>query len=99
MLKHMTGIGSTATDLRQALTASMERTRAGADRIANAFNGTEASFTDALDAAQNGATPDGEAIDVETEMVRLADEQLRFDAMTRMLSKVYQQVRSSVRAG
>ncbi len=99
MLKHMTGIGATAADLRQALTGSMERTRAGADRIANAFNDTEASFTDALDAARNGADPGGEPVDVETEMVRLADEQLRFDAMTRMLSKVYQQVRSSVRAG
>lgn len=98
MVNKMTGIGSTPGDLRQALTASMERTRAGADRIANAFNGTDASFTDAMDAAQNG-TVDGEPVDVEAEMVRLADEQIRFDAMSRMLSKVYQQVRASVRGG
>lgn len=99
MINDMTGIGSTSGDLRQALTASMERTRAGADRIANAFNGTDASFTDAMEAAQNGATVDGEPVDVEAEMVRLADEQIRFDAMSRMLSKVYQQVRASVRGG
>lgn len=99
MLNDVMGIGSTSADLRRELTASMERTRAGSDRIANAFNGTDASFTDALDAAQSGATVDGEPVDVEAEMVRLADEQIRFDAMSRMLSKVYQQVRASVRGG
>ncbi len=94
MINHVMGPGTTTADLRQHLTSSMERTRAGADRIANAFNGNDASFTDALDAAQNG---EAEAVDVETEMIRLADEQIRFDAMSRMLSKVYQQVRASVR--
>lgn len=94
MINHVLGAGTTTADLRQQLTSSMERTRAGADRIANAFNGTDASFTDALDAAQEGTA---EAVDVEAEMIRLADEQIRFDAMSRMLSKVYQQVRASVR--
>lgn len=98
MLNDVMGTGSNTADLRRELTASMERTRAGSDRIANAFNGTDASFTDALDAAQGGAV-DGEPVDVEAEMVRLADEQIRFDAMSRMLSKVYQQVRASVRGG
>ena len=41
----------------------------------------------------------GILLDVSAEMVRLADEQIRFDAMSRMLSKVYQQVRASVRGG
>lgn len=97
MINRVLGTASTTADLRRELTSSMERTRAGADRIANAYNGTDASFTDALDAAQNGG--EGEAVDVETEMIRLADEQIRFDAMSRMLSKVYQQVRASVRGG
>lgn len=96
MINKVLGTASTTADLRRELTSSMERTRAGADRIANAYNGTDASFTDALDAAQNGGV-DGEPVDVETEMIRLADEQIRFDAMSRMLSKVYQQVRASVR--
>ena len=95
MINKVLGTASTTADLRRELTSSMERTRAGADRIANAYNGTDASFTDALDAAQSGV--DGEPVDVETEMIRLADEQIRFDAMSRMLSKVYQQVRASVR--
>jgi len=94
MINNVLGTASTTADLRRELTSSMERTRAGADRIANAYNGTDASFTDALDAAQNGGA---EQVDVETEMIRLADEQIRFDAMSRMLSKVYQQVRASVR--
>lgn len=95
MINKVLGTASATADLRRELTSSMERTRAGADRIANAYNGTDASFTDALDAAQSGV--DGEPVDVETEMIRLADEQIRFDAMSRMLSKVYQQVRASVR--
>jgi hypothetical protein len=38
-----------------------------------------------------------EGVDLETEMVALADEQLRYEAMTRLLSKVYAQVRSAIR--
>ena len=44
--------------------------------------------------------PDGQPVgevDLETEMVALADEQIRFEAATRLLQKVYQQVRASVR--
>jgi flagellar basal body rod protein FlgB len=98
MINDSMGIGAVTADLRRGLTSSMERTRAGADRIANAFNGSEASFTDALDAARNGSAA-GEPVDIEAEMIHLADEQIRFDAMSRMLAKVYQQVRSSVRGG
>lgn len=98
MLNDSMGLGTVSADLRRGLTASMERTRAGADRIANAFNGTDASFSDALDAARTGSAA-GEPVDVEAEMIHLADEQIRFDAMSRMLAKVYQQVRSSVRGG
>jgi flagellar basal body rod protein FlgB len=36
-------------------------------------------------------------VNVEKEMVALADEQLRFEAATALLQKVYQQIRSSVR--
>lgn len=38
-----------------------------------------------------------EPVDVEKEMVTLADEQLRYEATTRLLQKVYAQIRSSVR--
>jgi flagellar basal body rod protein FlgB len=36
-------------------------------------------------------------VDIEREMVSLADEQLRYEAATSLLTKVYQQVRSSIR--
>ncbi len=56
------------------------------------------SRTGALDAA---TAADGvaaaEGVDLESEMVALADEQIRFDALTRMLQKVYAQVRASVK--
>jgi flagellar basal body rod protein FlgB len=39
----------------------------------------------------------GRGTDLEKEMVTLADEQLRFEATSRLLQKVYAQVRASVR--
>jgi flagellar basal body rod protein FlgB len=45
----------------------------------------------------NAATGQIEAVDLEAEMVALADEQLRFEAAVKLLEQVYAQVRSSVR--
>ena len=39
----------------------------------------------------------GNQVDIEREMVALADEQLRFEATSNLLAKVYQQVRSAIR--
>ena len=41
MINKVLGTASTTADLRRELTSSMERTRAGADRIANAIAGVE----------------------------------------------------------
>ena len=92
MIRGMLG-SSTVQGLRQELDASMVRSRQIAHRVANASNGTDASFTSALDQAMQG-----EEVDLEMEMVKLADEQIRFEAMGQLLQKVYGQIRSSMRS-
>lgn len=81
--------------LRHELDVSMDRSRTIAHRVANASNGNEASFQATLDAASENA---GGRVDLEAEMVRLADEQIRYDAMSRVLRDMYGQVRSSLRS-
>ena len=44
----------------------------------------------------NGATTSAGA-DIETEMVNLADEQLRYEATSKLLSKAYDQVRTALK--
>ena len=58
------------------------------------LNGTP-DFADALQAAD--AAGRGNAVDIEQEMVALADEQLRFEATANLLQKVYGQIRSAIR--
>jgi flagellar basal body rod protein FlgB len=86
------GAGSTVDALRQELDASAARSREIAHRVANASNAPVASFTSSL-----GAALEVERIDLEVEMVALANEQIRYEAMSEILSKVYGQIRSSVR--
>ena len=85
MINNVLGTASTTADLRRKLTSSTKRTGAGADRIANAHDGTYASFTGTLAAAQKGGS---ELADVETTTTRLDDEQIRCDAMSRSRWKV-----------
>jgi hypothetical protein len=80
MINNVLRTASTTADLRRKLTSSTKRTGAGADRIANAHDGTDASFTDTLAAAQQGGF---ELADVETATTRLDDEHTRCDAMSR----------------
>lgn len=89
MLNRILGSGTTPASLREGLSASSQRVREIASRVANAAN---QDFGSALDAAQGAGK-----VDVEREMVSLADEQLRFEASSRLLQKVYAQLRSSVR--
>lgn len=84
---------STVQGLRQELDASMVRTREIAHRVTNASNETPASFEAAL-----GDAMQSEEVDLETEMVALAGEQLRYEAMGQLLQKVYGQIRSTMRS-
>jgi flagellar basal body rod protein FlgB len=79
--------------LREGLDASMVRTREIASRVANASNGTTASFESALDQAMGG-----DEVDVEMEMVQLADEQIRYEATGQILQKMYGQLRATMRS-
>jgi len=96
MLKGLMGESSLAHALRGELDASSRRVRVAAHRVANATTPGATGFAAALDGQLGAAT--GE-VDLEAEMVKLADEQLRYEASTRLLQKVYAQLRSSVRGG
>lgn len=95
MIRGLIGTGSTVDRVRQGLDASMDRSRTIAHRVANASNGREATFEATLERAEGR---EGDPVDLETEMVHLADEQLRYDAMSRVLRDLYGQVRSSMRS-
>ncbi len=104
MFTRLMGPESAAALLRSGLDASSARARGIAHRVANA---STPGFAGALNAAQtadpanpanaaNAGLPE-EGVDVEQEMVSLADEQIRYEALTRLLQQTYTQVRSSVR--
>ncbi|MEQ1856605.1 MAG: hypothetical protein ABL963_09045 [Longimicrobiales bacterium] len=93
MIRGLLGAGTVVDGLRQELDASAVRSREIANRVANASNSNVASFGTALDEAMSG-----EAIDLEVEMVALADEQIRYEALAETLQKLYTQIRSSVRS-
>ncbi len=92
MIARLIGRDTSAAQLKEGLNASSRAVRGIAHRVAN--SGTP-DFAQALDEAQ--ATGRGNEVDIEREMVALADEQLRFQASSSLLHKIYEQVRSSIR--
>ena len=96
MLFGLIGRVSLAPQLRGELSRSSERSRVIADRVAKATLGGADGFALPQPAAPPG-TPLGGPVDVEQEMVSLADEQLHYEATASLLQKTYQQIRESVR--
>lgn len=94
MLNRLMGEGTSASLLKTGLASSMERARQISGRVANAGNGGPGGFAEALDAAQAGGAA---RVDLEAEMVALADEQLRYEAAAKLLQKVYAGLRSAVK--
>ncbi len=92
MIARLIGRDTSAAQLKEGLNASSRAVRGIAHRVAN--SGTP-DFAQALDEAQ--AAGSGNEVDIEREMVALADEQLRFQASSSLLHKIYEQVRSSIR--
>ena len=92
MLTRLIGSGSPVSELKAELTRSMENTRQISHRLANASAGETADFASALEEAYGGRE-----VNVEKEMASLAEEQIRFEAASQLLQKVYQQIRSSIR--
>jgi flagellar basal body rod protein FlgB len=84
-----------AGQLKASLDASALRTRAIADRVARASAGQPTAFSLPAEGG-NAARPDEGAIDIESEMVSLADEQLRYEAAAKLLEKTYAGLRASL---
>lgn len=95
MLNRLLGTGTTPSMLRKALDDSSARVRATADRVANAATPANGGFPGALKAASGAAS----GVDLEQQMVNLADERLRYEATSTLLQKIYAQIRASVREG
>ncbi|TVP45368.1 MAG: hypothetical protein EA350_09260 [Gemmatimonadales bacterium] len=101
MLIRLLGKDTAPQQLKRGLDETTAQLRGVAHRVANASTPGAGGFGDALAQAGGGAEagapggPDGVPT-LEDEMIALADEQLRFEAASRMLQKVYQQVRSAV---
>lgn len=89
---------SSAASLRSALDASAVRTRQIADRVAKGSLENQDGFALAATTPESagGAQP-GPPIDLEAEMVSLADEQLRYEATAKLLQGTYQKIRLAVR--
>lgn len=103
MLIRMMGAGSLMAGLRTGLSESTRSVESLAHQLSNASTpGAVPVVGVPQPGVQEGNTeelPDGAFSEaaLEETMVRLADEQLRFDATANLLQKVHQQFRSAIR--
>ena len=96
MLYGFFGRVTQSENLREAMDVSTQRSRLIADRVSKATLLNGDGFALPEEGADPGTMQEG-PIDLEAEMVSLADEQLYFEATTRLLQKAYEQIRSSLR--
>ena len=96
MLYGFFGRVSQSENLRESLSGSVQRSRIIADRVSKAtiLNGDGFAMPDP--GGEPGSLQEG-PVDLEAEMVSLADEQLFYEASSRLLQKAYEQIRSSLR--
>ena len=86
---------TSAPSLKTALDRSVERSRSIADRVSKATLQNSDGFS--LDATGRNAAQGGNPVNVEDEMVALADEQIRFLATSRLLEKTYASLRGAIK--
>ncbi len=98
-----------ADQLKKSLDASSARTRTIADRVARATAEAQgfslpvdpatgvANAADPASADAQAASQAGGPIDVDAEMVNLADEQLRYEATAKFLEKTYAGLREALK--
>jgi len=85
-----------AAELKDALDVGSQRVRAIADRVSKASLQNQDGFALPGTAGATGAAATS-GVDIETEMINLADEQLRYEATSKLLSKAYDQVRTALK--
>lgn len=86
---------SSAATLKDNLDIQQDRVRAIAARVSQASLNNQDGFS--LPTSSLSEDRIATDVDLETEMTNLADAQLRYEATTRLLSKTYAQIRSSMR--
>ncbi|MGI9089631.1 MAG: hypothetical protein ACR2GG_00860 [Gemmatimonadaceae bacterium] len=99
MMSGFIGRVSSVGQLRDALDVGSQRVRSIADRVSKASLQNQDGF--ALPGTggatgQPGSTG-ASGVDLESEMTNLADEQLRYEATSKLLAKAYAQIRTSMR--
>lgn len=95
MLVRLLGKEATPQGLKGELDRTTGELRGIAHRVANLSTPGFEPFEDVMNRVGNGEAPPS----LEDEMISLADNQLRFEATSRMLQQVYRQLRSSVGGG
>jgi flagellar basal body rod protein FlgB len=88
---------SPVSTLKVAMDRSVERSRAIADRVAKAT----ARNGDGFALTAPGGTPNAQAntVNIEEEMIALADEQVRALATSKLLEKAYASLRGAIKGG
>ena len=92
----LVGRTTMANQLKASLDVSVQRTRAIADRVARATAQQQGGFSLPETGAMPGSQEEG-PINIESEMVSLADEQLRFETTARLLKDAYQGLREALK--
>ena len=96
MITSFIGRVTPAGELKDALDVGSARVRAIADRVSKASLQNQDGFALPGAATATGTTAPG-GVDIETEMISLADEQLRYSATAKLLAKAYDQVRTALK--
>ena len=86
-----------AGELKDALDIGTQRVRAIADRVSKASLQNQDGFALPGTTGASGVVGASSGVDIETEMISLADEQLRYEATSKLLSKAYDQVRTALK--
>ncbi|MDQ6738517.1 MAG: hypothetical protein M3Z30_12555 [Gemmatimonadota bacterium] len=97
MITGFIGRVTAAGELKDALDIGTQRVRAIADRVSKASLMNQDGFALPGTPGAKGTTTTSSGVDIETEMVNLADEQLRYEATSKLLSKAYEQVRTALK--
>jgi flagellar hook-associated protein FlgK len=101
MIRNLFGTGTRAAMLRGGLEEASRTQRQIGARIAGASTASSADFAAELAGAEgsaNAAGPKAPEVDLQQEMVNLADVQLRYEASAKLLTDTYQQLRTAIRS-